>query len=224
MIRTGEQYRDSIRDGREVYINGERVRDVTRHPMFKPLVDIRARIYDMQHDPATRDVMTSRIDGEDYAVGLKLPYTQQDWWEKRRATDAIFHDIGGVVTRVGDETVGEMWSLFDGQDVLNEVDPQFSKNISQPHRQGDQARSLPCLGQHRSQGRPLEASAGPGPRHAAACREGDRRGHHRARRQVRDRRRLCQPGLHQAHHRQLGRREAVGIRGGLHLRSARRRT
>ena len=22
-----------------------------------------------------------------------------------------------------------MWSLFDGQDVLNEVDPQFSKNI-----------------------------------------------------------------------------------------------
>ena len=38
-------------------------------------------------------------------------------------------EVGGVVTRVGDETVGEMWSLFDGQDVLDEVDPQFSKNI-----------------------------------------------------------------------------------------------
>ena len=38
-------------------------------------------------------------------------------------------DVGGIVTRVGDETVGEMWSLYDGQDVLNEVDPQFSKNI-----------------------------------------------------------------------------------------------
>ena len=37
--------------------------------------------------------------------------------------------IGGIVTRVGDETVGEMWSLFDGQDVLNEVDPRFSANI-----------------------------------------------------------------------------------------------
>jgi hypothetical protein len=46
MIRTGEQYRDSIRDGREVYINGERVLDVPSHPAFKPLVDIRARIYD----------------------------------------------------------------------------------------------------------------------------------------------------------------------------------
>ena len=55
MIRTGEQYRDSLRDGREVWINGERVKDVTRHPQFKPLVDIRARIYDMQHEAATRD-------------------------------------------------------------------------------------------------------------------------------------------------------------------------
>ena len=34
-----------------------------------------------------------------------------------------------IVTRVGDETVGEMWSLFDGQDVLNEIDPPFSENI-----------------------------------------------------------------------------------------------
>ena len=32
MIRTGAQYRDSIRDGREVYVGGERVKDVTTHP------------------------------------------------------------------------------------------------------------------------------------------------------------------------------------------------
>jgi 4-hydroxyphenylacetate 3-monooxygenase len=44
---------------------------------------------------------------------------------------AILYDAGGVVTRVGDETVGEMWSLFDGQDVLNEIDPAFSANITQ---------------------------------------------------------------------------------------------
>ena len=129
MIRTGAEYRESIRDGREVYIAGERVRDVTTHPMFKPLVDIRARIYDMQHDPATRHIMAYEEDGEVNAIGNKLPFTQADWWDKRRATDTLLEDIGGVVTRVGDETVGEMWSLFDGQDVLNEVDPQFSKNI-----------------------------------------------------------------------------------------------
>src|ERR1700737_3662612 len=132
MIRTGEQYLDSIRDGREVYINGERVKDVTKHPMLKPLIDIRARIYDMQHDTATRDALAYQEAGEWHAVANKLPRAQEDWWDKRRATDAVLDEIGGVVTRVGDETVGEMWSLFDGQDVLNEVDPQFSANI-RPH-------------------------------------------------------------------------------------------
>jgi 4-hydroxyphenylacetate 3-monooxygenase len=129
MIRTGQQYLDSIRDSREVYINGERVRDVTRHPMLKPLVDIRARIYDMQHEAGSRDILSFAENGARHAIANKLPRTQQDWWDKRRATDTILETIGGVVTRVGDETVGEMWSLYDGQDVLNEVDPQFSANI-----------------------------------------------------------------------------------------------
>src|SRR5882762_1192305 len=129
MIRTGEEYKASIRDSRAVYMNGERIKDVTVHPAFKPLVDIRARIYDLQHEPATRHLMTYQEDSEVHAINNKLPFSQQDWWDKRRATDTVLEDIGGVVTRVGDETVGEMWSLFDGQDVLNEVDPQFSKNI-----------------------------------------------------------------------------------------------
>jgi 4-hydroxyphenylacetate 3-monooxygenase len=129
MIRTGEEYKASIRDSRAVYMNGEKIKDVTVHPAFKPLVDIRARIYDLQHDPATRHLMTYREDREVHAINNKLPLSQQDWWDKRRATDTVLEDIGGVITRVGDETVGEMWSLFDGQDVLNEVDPQFSKNI-----------------------------------------------------------------------------------------------
>lgn len=129
MIRTGAEYRDSIRDGRAVFVGGERVKDVTTHPMFKPLVDIRARIYDMQHDPATAHILAYAEDGEVNAVANKLPLTQEDWWDKRRATDTVLETVGGIVTRVGDETVGEMWSLFDGQDVLNEVDPQFSRNI-----------------------------------------------------------------------------------------------
>jgi 4-hydroxyphenylacetate 3-monooxygenase len=129
MIRTGEQYKASIRDGREIHINGERVKDVTAHPQFKPLVDIRAKIYDMQHDAATRDVMTVVENGEVNAIGNALPYSQDDWWAKRRATDTVLETVGGVVTRVGDETVGEMWSLYDGQDVLSEIDPQWAKNI-----------------------------------------------------------------------------------------------
>ncbi len=112
-----------------MWINGERVKDVTRHPMFKPLVDIRARIYDMQHDPLTRDVMTHEEKGERFAIGTRLPFEKQDWDDKRRAVDTVMHDIGGVVTRVGDETIGEMWSLWDGKEILNEIDPRFAQNI-----------------------------------------------------------------------------------------------
>lgn len=129
MLRTGQQYRDSIRDGRRIWINGERVKDVTTHPHFKPLVDIRARIYDMAHEEKTRDVMSYEDGGERFSIGLKLPYTREDWYAKRRATDTVLEDVGGIVTRVGDETAGEMWSLYDGQDILNEVDPRFSANI-----------------------------------------------------------------------------------------------
>lgn len=132
MLRSGEEYRASIRDGREVWIGGERVDDVTIHPMFKPIVDARARIYDLAHEAAMRDVLSYQDpqSGRRNAVLLKLPYTREDWQAKRRAVDAVLDDLGGVVIRVGDETVGEMWSLYDGQDVLNEVNPQFSANIS----------------------------------------------------------------------------------------------
>ena len=40
MIRKGSDYIDSIKDNREVYMDGERVKDITIHPMFKPIIDI----------------------------------------------------------------------------------------------------------------------------------------------------------------------------------------
>ena len=129
MIRTGEQYRQGLRDGREVYVDGKRVDDVTDHPQFKLVVDVRARIYDLAHDKATRDVMTYEEDGERFAIGLQLPKSRENWEAKRNAVDLVMKDIGGVITRVGDETIGEMWSLWDGADILNEIDARFSENI-----------------------------------------------------------------------------------------------
>jgi 4-hydroxyphenylacetate 3-monooxygenase len=129
MIRTGDDYRHSLRDGRDVWINGERVDDVSAHRQIKPIVDVRVRIYDMQHDPETQDAMTIASDDDRVAVGLSLPYTQADWRVKRDAVDLVMRDVGGVVTRVGDETIGEMWSLWDGADILNEIDPRFAANI-----------------------------------------------------------------------------------------------
>ena len=129
MIRTGEQYREGLRDGREIWIDGERVADVTAHPAFKPIVDIRARMYDMAHDPAHADCMTYRDGSQTHSILYRPPREQKDWHDKLTAVDAVMKDIGGVVTRVGDETIGEMWSLYDGRDILAEIDPRFAENI-----------------------------------------------------------------------------------------------
>ena len=56
---TGEEYLESLRDGREVWIDGERVEDVTTHPAFRNSARSVARLYDALHDPETRDLMTA---------------------------------------------------------------------------------------------------------------------------------------------------------------------
>ena len=59
---TGAKYIDSLRDGRCVYIDGERVADVTTHPAFRNSVRSIARLYDALHDPATKDLLTCPTD------------------------------------------------------------------------------------------------------------------------------------------------------------------
>src|SRR4029079_17664788 len=83
------------------------------------------------HEAETRDALTyvDAASGETCAIGGKLPLDAGASHAKKRAHALLMDDSRGVVTRVGDETVGEMWSLYDGQDVLNEVDPRFSENI-----------------------------------------------------------------------------------------------
>ena len=53
--QTGAEYLDSLRDGREVYIYGERVKDVTTHPAFRNTARMVARLYDALHDPKRKD-------------------------------------------------------------------------------------------------------------------------------------------------------------------------
>jgi len=54
---TGAEYLESMRDGREVWIGGERVADVTEHPAFRNAARSVARLYDALHDPELEDVM-----------------------------------------------------------------------------------------------------------------------------------------------------------------------
>lgn len=53
MIKTGQEYRNSIREDRIVYINGERVKNAAAHPVFNSPADICARIYGMPRNKKT---------------------------------------------------------------------------------------------------------------------------------------------------------------------------
>ncbi|MBN8920636.1 MAG: Pyoverdin chromophore biosynthetic protein pvcC, partial [Rhizobiales bacterium] len=59
---TGTEYLESLRDGREIWIYGERVDDVTTHPAFRNAARSIARLYDALHDGKTRDVLTCPTD------------------------------------------------------------------------------------------------------------------------------------------------------------------
>ena len=59
---TGTQYLESLRDGREVYVYGERVKDVTTHPAFRNTARSIARLYDALHDAQTRELLVSPTD------------------------------------------------------------------------------------------------------------------------------------------------------------------
>jgi 4-hydroxyphenylacetate 3-monooxygenase len=59
---TGDEYRESLRDGREIWIHGEKVDDVTTHPAFRNGVRSVARLYDALHDPAQQGVLTVPTD------------------------------------------------------------------------------------------------------------------------------------------------------------------
>jgi 4-hydroxyphenylacetate 3-monooxygenase len=59
---TGAEYLESLKDGREVWIYGEKVADVTTHPAFRNTARMIARLYDALHDPARRDALTTATD------------------------------------------------------------------------------------------------------------------------------------------------------------------
>ena len=57
--RTGAQYIAGLRDRAvEVYVSGEKVKDVTTHPGLSNGVHSVAKLYDMQHDPEIGKDMT----------------------------------------------------------------------------------------------------------------------------------------------------------------------
>ncbi len=88
---TGEEYLDSLRDGRTVFVNGESVDDVTTHPAFRNSARMVARLYDTLHDSSLRDLVTRETDTgsgtrtHKYFTAVRTPE------EMLGARDAIAH-------------------------------------------------------------------------------------------------------------------------------------
>src|SRR5216110_2142278 len=84
--RTGEQYIKGLQQqGREIWLGGERVKDVTTHPGLANGARSVAALYDMQHDPTLRDEMTyvSPTTGDRVGLSFIIPRTR-DELERRR--------------------------------------------------------------------------------------------------------------------------------------------
>ena len=86
---TGERYIESLKDGREVWIDGRRVANVTTHPAFRGMVHELARIYDLQNSPHYRDEMTCLDpDGRHrISVSWLFPRSAADLKKKRRNSE-----------------------------------------------------------------------------------------------------------------------------------------
>ena len=78
---TGAEFLESLRDGREIYIYGERVKDVTTHPAFRNTARMVARLYDALHDPKHKDkllVPTDTGNGGMTHAYFKCPKTVEE--------------------------------------------------------------------------------------------------------------------------------------------------
>jgi 4-hydroxyphenylacetate 3-monooxygenase len=80
-MRSGEEYRQALRDGRRVWIIGEGlIEDVTTHPATRAMVEEYVAWYDRHFDPAWQDIVLTAPDasGERTPVGFMLPRSAGD--------------------------------------------------------------------------------------------------------------------------------------------------
>ena len=79
--RTGAEYIKGLQNQeREIWLRGERVKDVTTHPGLANGVRAIAALYDLQHGPALRDEMTyvSPTSRERVGLSFVIPRTRQE--------------------------------------------------------------------------------------------------------------------------------------------------
>ncbi|MEA2292146.1 MAG: hypothetical protein QOF17_1166 [Solirubrobacteraceae bacterium] len=128
-LKTGEEYRESLRDGRVVWCRGERI-DVTTHAATAGGIDWLATFYDLQHDPAHEDVLTRvREDGRRVTRAWHLPRSAEDLVARRELVELTSRETLGFFGRQLDNIAFTTVGLAAYRHLFEASDPRLARNI-----------------------------------------------------------------------------------------------
>ena len=134
--RTGKDYILGLKERPpEVWIDGERVTDVTTHPAFKNGVKSIAALYDMQHDPALLEEMTypSPTTGQPVGLSFLIPETIEDLERRRSMMERWAWASCGMMGRSPD-FLNVIFSAWSGaSDYFGQDRPEFKQNVIDYH-------------------------------------------------------------------------------------------
>ena len=136
---TGTRFIKSLQDGRQVWLDGEEVNDVTAHPAFTGMVHELARIYDLQHTDEYRDQMTfvSPETGNSCSVSWLLPRSEEDLKKKRRNSEIWNEQSWGQLGRSPDVMAPYIIMLYNMRDAIGAIkNPHcdFGENVVNYYR------------------------------------------------------------------------------------------
>jgi 4-hydroxyphenylacetate 3-monooxygenase len=134
-MRTGKQYEESLRDDRCVYLDGERVKDVTRHPAFSGVIGTIARMYDLAADPAEGMTFHCPEAGMRANKVFMIPRSREDLKARRCAITKWAEISNGFIGR-GPDHVGSFFAGFaSASEVFNTPRHQFGPNVERFYRE-----------------------------------------------------------------------------------------
>ncbi len=164
MTRTGDDYIASLRDGREVWLDGERVDDVTTHPAFRNAVRSIAHLYDMTHDGRFRDALTypSPDTGEQVGRSYQIPTSYEDLVARRAAIKLWSEATFGFMGRTPDYKAS-MWAGFaSAPGLFAEGGEQYAANVVNHYRAPARQRPVPVAHDRQSPDQPAGSRVGAG--------------------------------------------------------------
>ncbi len=130
-IRTGKEYLAGLRDGREVWLAGRRVEDVTSEPALKGCADAVAEVFDLQHNPdlQAKLTMTSPSSRELVSLAYITPTTVEELVRRREMIEFLMRRNGATMGRLPEYMASIMVGLYDIRSLLSEEDPAFARNV-----------------------------------------------------------------------------------------------